>query len=87
MKILITGGAGFIGSAVIRDAISRNHQVVNVDSLTYAACLDNLASVESSENYFFENVDICNQKELNRIFSEKVLLEIRSKNLISLLIL
>ena len=69
MKILITGGAGFIGSAVIRDAISRNHQVVNVDSLTYAACLDNLASVESSKNYFFENVDICNQKELNRIFS------------------
>ncbi len=69
MKILITGGAGFIGSAVIRVAISRNHQVVNVDSLTYAACLDNLVSVESKENYFFENVDICNQKELNRIFS------------------
>ena len=69
MKILITGGAGFIGSAVIRDAISRNHKVVNVDSLTYAACLDNLASVESNENYFFENVDICNQKELNRTFS------------------
>ena len=45
MKILLTGGAGFIGSAVVRQAIWRGHQVVNVDALTYAACLDNVASV------------------------------------------
>ena len=45
MKLLVTGGAGFIGSAVVRLAVSRGHQVVNVDVLTYAACLDNVASV------------------------------------------
>ena len=53
MKILVTGGAGFIGSAVIRLAIQRGHSVVNVDALTYAACLDNVKSVSSSSNYFF----------------------------------
>ncbi len=45
MKLLITGGAGFIGSAVVRLAIAQGHQVVNLDALTYAACLDNVASV------------------------------------------
>lgn len=45
MKLLVTGGAGFIGSAVVRLAVSRGHDVVNVDALTYAACLDNVASV------------------------------------------
>ena len=45
MNILVTGGAGFIGSAVVRLAIARGHSVVNVDALTYAACLENLASV------------------------------------------
>ena len=48
MKILVTGGAGFIGSAVVRLAIARGHHVVNVDALTYAACLDNVASVAGS---------------------------------------
>ena len=48
MKLLVTGGAGFIGSAVVRLAIARGHAVTNVDALTYAACLDNVASVSSS---------------------------------------
>ncbi|PYF11807.1 dTDP-glucose 4,6-dehydratase [Rhodobacter viridis] len=58
MKILVTGGAGFIGSAVVRLAIARGHAVVNVDALTYAACLDNVASVASSPLYAFEQADI-----------------------------
>ncbi|MDC5703122.1 dTDP-glucose 4,6-dehydratase [Vibrio europaeus] len=71
MKILVTGGAGFIGSAVVRYII-RNTQnyVVNVDKLTYAGNLDSLQPVESSERYFFEQVDICNKAELERVFQE-----------------
>lgn len=68
MKILITGGAGFIGSAVVRMAITRGHSVVNVDALTYAACLDNLASVVEHSNYAFENVDIRNRAALDDVF-------------------
>lgn len=70
MKILVTGGAGFIGSAVIRLAVVRGHSVVNVDSLTYAACLENLASVAENPAYSFEHVDIRDRDALNRIFSE-----------------
>jgi len=70
MKILVTGGAGFIGSAVIRLAIQRGHSVVNVDALTYAACLDNVKSVSSSPNYFFEQVDICDRAGLDTIFAK-----------------
>lgn len=58
MKILVTGGAGFIGSAVIRLAVARGHQVVNLDALTYAACLENVACVADSPLYAFEKVDI-----------------------------
>ena len=58
MKLLVTGGAGFIGSAVVRLAVARGHQVVNLDALTYAACLDNLASVAASPLYAFERADI-----------------------------
>ncbi|MDV7141157.1 dTDP-glucose 4,6-dehydratase [Tropicimonas sp. TH_r6] len=58
MKILVTGGAGFIGSAVIRRAIADGHKVVNVDVLTYAACLDNIASVSDAPGYAFEQADI-----------------------------
>jgi len=58
MKILVTGGAGFIGSAVIRRAIADGHSVVNVDALTYAACLDNVASVADAPGYVFEHADI-----------------------------
>jgi len=58
MKLLVTGGAGFIGSAVVRQAVQAGHEVVNLDALTYAACLDNLAAVADSPLYQFEQVDI-----------------------------
>lgn len=70
MKILITGGAGFIGSAVVRLAISRGHSVINVDALTYSACLENLTSVSGSSLYAFEHADIRDQAALDRIFVE-----------------
>ncbi|SSY70889.1 dTDP-glucose 4,6-dehydratase [Alysiella crassa] len=71
MKILITGGAGFIGSALIRHIIDNtNDSVINVDKLTYAGNLDNLASVSGSARYAFEQVDICNRAELDRIFQQ-----------------
>lgn len=69
MKLLVTGGAGFIGSAVVRLAIARGHEVVNVDCLTYAACLDNVASVEHSPAYAFEQVDIRDRAGLDRVFA------------------
>ena len=68
MKLLVTGGAGFIGSAVVRLAISRGHAVVNLDALTYAACLDNLAPVSGSPLYAFEHADIRDREALERIF-------------------
>ncbi|WP_170468389.1 dTDP-glucose 4,6-dehydratase [Ruegeria arenilitoris] len=58
MKLLVTGGAGFIGSAVVRRAISQGHSVVNVDALTYAACLHNVAMVADDPSYAFEKADI-----------------------------
>lgn len=58
MKLLVTGGAGFIGSAVIRLAVERGHEVLNLDALTYAACLENLATVEADQRYRFEQCDI-----------------------------
>ncbi|MFN4058679.1 MAG: dTDP-glucose 4,6-dehydratase [Roseinatronobacter sp.] len=70
MKLLVTGGAGFIGSAVVRLAIARGHQVVNVDALTYAACLENVASVGNSPNYRFEQADIRDRAALARILAE-----------------
>ncbi|MEZ8042121.1 dTDP-glucose 4,6-dehydratase [Vibrio sp. 1F263] len=71
MKILITGGAGFIGSAVIRHIISNTQDlVINVDKLTYAGNLESLPEVDSHERYAFEQVDICNRGELDRIFTE-----------------
>ncbi|MEC9104804.1 MAG: NAD-dependent epimerase/dehydratase family protein, partial [Pseudomonadota bacterium] len=54
MKILITGGAGFIGSALVRLAVARGHHVVNLDALTYAANLANVADVAGSDRYAFE---------------------------------
>ncbi|ROU02977.1 dTDP-glucose 4,6-dehydratase [Histidinibacterium lentulum] len=69
MKLLITGGAGFIGSAVVRMAVARGHEVVNVDALTYAACLDNVAEVAESPLYAFERADIRDRAALDRIFA------------------
>ena len=70
-KLLITGGAGFIGSAVIRHIIDNsNHSVVNVDKLTYAGNLESLKSVESNPRYTFEQVDICDVNEIKRLFNQ-----------------
>jgi dTDP-glucose 4,6-dehydratase len=67
--ILVTGGAGFIGSAVIRQIIlTTADRVVNVDKLTYAGNLESLAEVISSPRYVFEHTDICNRRELERVF-------------------
>jgi dTDP-glucose 4,6-dehydratase len=70
LKILVTGGAGFIGSAVVRLAIARGHSIVNVDALTYAACLENVASVSESSQYFFEHADIRDRNALDTIFAK-----------------
>ena len=69
MKILVTGGAGFIGSAVVRAAIARGHSIVNLDALTYAACLANVASVDNAPGYVFEKADIRDRAALDRILA------------------
>ena len=68
MKILVTGGAGFIGSAVVRAAIRDGHEVINLDNLTYAANLANVAQVSNAPGYVFEQVDIKDAAKLDDIF-------------------
>jgi len=71
MKILVTGGAGFIGSAVIRHIISNTQDsVINLDKLTYAGNLESLVSVSNNERYAFEQVDICHSNDLKHVFAE-----------------
>ncbi|QFT97587.1 dTDP-glucose 4,6-dehydratase 2 [Roseovarius sp. THAF8] len=70
MKLLVTGGAGFIGSAVVRLAIARGHAVVNLDALTYAACLDNVAPVASDPGYSFVKADIRDRPALDAALAE-----------------
>ncbi|QLB12524.1 dTDP-glucose 4,6-dehydratase [Bisgaardia hudsonensis] len=71
MKILITGGAGFIGSALIRYIINHaQDSVINVDKLTYASNLQSLDSVKHNSRYFFEQVDICDKSKLIHIFDQ-----------------
>jgi dTDP-glucose 4,6-dehydratase len=69
MKILVTGGAGFIGSAVVRQAVAAGHHVVNVDALTYAACIENVTSVSDSPLYTFEQADIRDRAALDAVFA------------------
>ncbi|MCA3894953.1 dTDP-glucose 4,6-dehydratase [Vibrio vulnificus] len=70
MKILVTGGAGFIGSAVVRHIIENtSDSVINVDCLTYAGNLESLASIDASERYAFEQVNICDRMELDHVFA------------------
>ena len=68
MNILITGGAGFIGSSVVRAAVTAGHNVVNVDCLTYAGNRANNAGVAGHANYAFEQVDICDRQALEKVF-------------------
>ena len=71
MKFLVTGGAGFIGSAVIRHLINdTDHSVVNVDKLTYAGNLHSLESVSDSDRYAFEQIDICDADAVKRVYDE-----------------
>jgi dTDP-glucose 4,6-dehydratase len=71
MAILVTGGAGFIGAALIRFLIEKTvHSVINVDKLTYAGNLESLASMSANERYTFELVDICDRNELMRVFEQ-----------------
>ncbi|MGF1765960.1 dTDP-glucose 4,6-dehydratase [Enterovibrio makurazakiensis] len=72
MKLIVTGGAGFIGSALIRYIIENtNDSVVNIDKLTYAGNLESLIEVVDSDKYLFERVDICDAEELKRIFKQQ----------------
>jgi dTDP-glucose 4,6-dehydratase len=72
MKIIITGGAGFIGSHVVRAFVNNypNYQIINVDSLTYAGNLENIADIKNKPNYFFEKIDITNQEEVSFVFNK-----------------
>ena len=71
MRILVTGGAGFIGSAVIREIIQNtHHQVLNIDCLTYAGNLENLTSASNSDRYTFSQVDICDMDSLQKSFDD-----------------
>ncbi|PIZ33894.1 MAG: dTDP-glucose 4,6-dehydratase [Alphaproteobacteria bacterium CG_4_10_14_0_8_um_filter_37_21] len=71
MKIFVTGGCGFIGSAVVRYLIHKtNHEVVNIDKMTYAASQKSVACCETSERYFFEKVDIVNKKKIEGLFDQ-----------------
>lgn len=69
MKILVTGGVGFIGSAVVRQAITTGHGIINLDNLSYAASLDNVASVAAHENYCFVQADIRDEDALQQVFA------------------
>lgn len=70
MKLCVTGGAGFIGSAVVRQAVRDGHEVVNVDKLTYAANVANVASVSNAPDYSFEQADICDRTAMDRILAK-----------------
>ena len=67
-KILVTGGAGFIGSAVVRLAIQKNYTVLNFDALTYTSSLESLSTVENNENYQFVKADLNNVEALKNVF-------------------
>ena len=71
MKLIITGGAGFIGSALIRHLMANtDYQVVNIDKLTYAGNLQSLPDLDNNPNYHFKQVDICDKEQINHIFQQ-----------------
>ncbi|HEX3869826.1 MAG TPA: GDP-mannose 4,6-dehydratase, partial [Pirellulales bacterium] len=71
MTVLVTGGAGFIGSALVRTLVARGGEcIVNVDKLTYAGNLDSLREVSTSPHYMFEQVDICDASAIRRLLAD-----------------
>jgi dTDP-D-glucose 4,6-dehydratase len=97
VKILVTGGAGFIGSAVVRNIINNTQDsVVNVDKLTYAGNLESLTEIENSDRYAFEHADICDAEAMRGFlrnislmrsctWPQKAMLTARSPDLLRLL--
>ena len=77
-NILITGGAGFIGSHVVRLFVTRypNYKIINLDALTYAGNLENLKDIDQSANYHFEKVNLLNVDELNRVFTQHAITDV-----------
>src|ERR1700730_17024603 len=70
MRVLVTGGAGFIGSAVCRRLVGQGIAIVNVDKLTYAASLQSLAPIADHAGYSFERVDICDRAAVEDVFAK-----------------
>jgi dTDP-glucose 4,6-dehydratase len=71
LKVLVTGGAGFIGSALVRHLIANtNHSVLNIDALTYAGNLSSLDQIHGSERYHFEKADICNTEQMAALINQ-----------------
>ena len=69
-KIIVTGGMGFIGSALVRELISCNYKVLNIDSITYASTEETLKDLEKNENYLFKKENIINYSQLVKIFKD-----------------
>ncbi len=68
MKVLVTGGLGFIGSAVVRSLVNSGDEVINIDKVSYASTFESVKSVSSKSNYLFEKVDITDEKEVTKVF-------------------
>jgi dTDP-glucose 4,6-dehydratase len=68
-RIVVTGGAGFIGSAVVRRLVGKGHEIINVDKLTYSGNLDSLREVANAPNYRFHHADICDEAAMNAVFA------------------
>src|SRR6202047_1856879 len=70
MRVLVTGGCGFIGSAAVRKLVGAGHQVLNIDKMTYAGDLRTVAAVVGSPNYCFEKMDILDQEGIAASFRD-----------------
>ena len=73
MRILVTGGAGFIGSHLVRRLLTQGHRVINLDALKYSGNLDNLSDVAGHPQYGFVQADICDQKRVREVMEEQAI--------------